>query len=77
MKKIILLLIRIYQKTLSFDHGLLKVFKPYGQCRFYPTCSQYTYQSIEKYGVYKGAWLGVKRISRCHPWNKGGIDILK
>jgi len=77
MKKIILFLIRVYQKTLSFDHGVLKVFKPYGQCRFYPTCSEYTYQAVEKYGVGKGVRLGIKRISLCHPWNKGGIDELK
>lgn len=43
-------------------------------CRFEPTCSVYTYQAIEKYGVIKGGWLGAKRISRCHPLNPGGYD---
>ena len=43
-------------------------------CRFYPTCSEYTCQAIERYGIAKGSWLGIKRISRCHPWQPGGID---
>jgi len=74
MKQIILFLIRIYQKTLSLDHGLLgKVFQG-GACRFTPTCSQYTYQAIEKYGLIKGGIKGVARISRCHPFSKGGYD---
>ena len=43
-------------------------------CRFYPTCSSYTLESIERYGVVRGGWLGVKRIFRCHPYNEGGFD---
>lgn len=46
-------------------------------CRFHPTCSEYTAQAIDKYGALKGAWLGLKRIGRCHPWHKGDyIDPL-
>ncbi|GAB4574979.1 MAG: membrane protein insertion efficiency factor YidD [Anaerolineae bacterium] len=66
LKRIALLLIRLYQRTLS------RVLPP--SCRFTPTCSVYTYQAIEKYGFFKGGWLGVKRISRCHPLNPGGYD---
>ncbi len=43
-------------------------------CRFYPTCSEYTCQAIERYGIAKGSWLGIKRISRCHPWQPGVVD---
>lgn len=77
MKRIALALIRLYQKTLSFDHGPLKVYYPGGFCRFRPTCSQYTYDAINKYGVMKGSWLGAKRIASCNPWHKGGYDPVK
>lgn len=43
-------------------------------CRFEPTCSVYMYQAVDKYGVIKGGWMGVKRISRCHPFHPGGYD---
>ena len=46
------------------------------RCRFYPSCSQYTLQAIESYGPAKGIWLGLRRLSRCHPWNEGGYDPL-
>jgi len=74
MKKIALLLIRIYQKTISPDHGVLSRFSRTLGCRFHPTCSEYTYQAVERFGIFKGIWLGSKRISRCHPWNDGGFD---
>lgn len=75
-KKIILDLIKIYQHTLSFDHGWMKTIYPGGVCRFQPTCSEYAYQAIEKYGITKGGWLGLKRILRCHPWSKGGKNLV-
>ena len=74
VKNAVLSAIKIYQKTLSFDHGpLARIFPSWG-CRFYPTCSQYTYQAIDKYGVIKGCFLGLKRLVRCHPFAKGGYD---
>jgi hypothetical protein len=67
-------LIKFYQKTLSPDHGFFKFIKPNGYCRFYPTCSEYSKQSIEKYGIIKGGIKSAWRILRCNPWNKGGVD---
>ena len=46
-------------------------------CRFLPTCSEYTKNSIVKFGLVKGCWLGLKRILKCHPWGKGGYDPIK
>ena len=73
----VLKLIKIYQKTLSFDHGIFRSLFPYGYCRFKPTCSEYAYQSIEKYGVIKGGFKACWRILRCNPFNKGGYDPVK
>lgn len=73
-KKITLFIIRIYQKTLSPDHGLLRGFFPYGACAFRPTCSRYAYDAISAFGILKGCALGAKRILRCHPWQVGGYD---
>ena len=72
MKKIFLYGIQIYQKTLSpiLDYKGIK-------CKYYPTCSEYTKQAIEKYGVIKGCMLGIKRILKCNPFSKGGYDPLK
>jgi putative membrane protein insertion efficiency factor len=66
MKYVGMALIRLYQMTLS------KILPP--SCRFEPSCSHYTYQAIEKYGLIKGSWLGFKRILRCNPFNPGGYD---
>jgi len=74
MKKIVLQLIKLYQNTLSLDHGPLSGIYGERLCRFHPTCSQYTYESIDRFGVLRGSWMGVKRIGRCHPWNDGGYD---
>ena len=74
MKKVLIGLIKFYQKTLSRDTGWLSYFYSERTCRFHPTCSQYMLESIERFGSLKGVWVGLKRIIRCHPWNSGGID---
>ncbi|PIX62383.1 membrane protein insertion efficiency factor YidD [Candidatus Uhrbacteria bacterium CG_4_9_14_0_2_um_filter_41_50] len=66
--------ILIYQKTLSPDHGIMRVFYPHGACRYYPTCSEYTRQSVLKYGIIKGYYNGLRRILKCNPWSDGGVD---
>ncbi len=77
MKKIILNLIKAYQKTKFFRAAFFKTFfLTDAVCRFKPTCSEYTYQAIDKFGAAKGLWLGLKRIIRCHPWNSGGYDPI-
>jgi uncharacterized protein len=75
MKKLLLSLIRFYQKFLSPDHSFwAKKLFPDGYCKFHPTCSKYTYEAIEVYGIWKGGIMGIKRIGRCNPWNPGGLD---
>lgn len=74
IKKIFLKSIRFYQRYLSFDTGLLRFILRTKTCRFQPSCSEYTYQAIKKYGILLGSWLGLKRILRCHPWSRGGLD---
>ncbi|RVU55746.1 membrane protein insertion efficiency factor YidD [Anaerosphaera multitolerans] len=70
MRKIVLLLIRFYQKVIS------KYILTGAHCRFYPTCSQYAYLAFEKYGFFKASYLSIKRILRCNPFFKGGYDPL-
>jgi len=78
MKHLALFLIKFYQKYLSFDNGLAKhLFLTDKACRFQPTCSEYSYQAIEKYGILRGGWRGLKRVIRCHPWSQGGKDPVK
>ncbi len=66
MRWILLKIIRAYQLFLS------PLFV--SSCRFEPTCSCYTHQAIDQHGALKGMWLGIRRIGKCHPWNKGGYD---
>jgi len=61
-----ILLIKIYQLLIS------PLFP--SSCRYTPTCSHYTLEALKKYGLLKGSWLGIKRISRCHPWGGSGYD---
>ncbi|MEN9433832.1 MAG: rane protein insertion efficiency factor YidD [Pseudomonadota bacterium] len=68
MKRILKSLIRGYQLVLSPLMG--------NNCRFYPTCSHYTLEAIDKHGALKGSWLGLKRIGRCNPWSEGGVDLV-
>ncbi|MGI5879991.1 MAG: membrane protein insertion efficiency factor YidD [Syntrophomonadaceae bacterium] len=65
VKSIPILLIRGYQKVSRFTPAT---------CRFYPSCSNYAIEAIEKYGITKGGWLAARRIMRCHPFNAGGYD---
>lgn len=76
MKQLTLWIIRFYQKTLSFDHGMLKSLYPNGFCRYYPTCSEYAVQAIEKKGLFKGSFYIIYRLLRCNPFSKGGVDQL-
>lgn len=67
MKWLLMLIIRFYRKFIS-------PLKSRPTCRFYPTCSQYALQSIERYGAARGGWMAIKRIARCHPFHPGGYD---
>lgn len=69
MRAVAILLIRFYRKAIS------PLFGP--TCRFRPTCSEYAIQAYEKYGFFKGSYLAVRRILRCHPFHPGGYDPLK
>lgn len=64
-RRIGIFLIRLYQRTTRWMPPT---------CRYTPSCSQYTLEAVEKYGLLKGSWLGAKRICRCHPFRPGGYD---
>jgi len=66
MKTVALFLIDVYRKVLSPFLGR--------NCRFEPTCSQYTREAVVKYGFLKGSWLGLRRLMKCHPFHDGGFD---
>ncbi len=71
MKKLVLLLIRFYQMIFSYDYGLMgKIFPNVRSCRYIPTCSVYGYTAIDRFGVFKGGFLALKRVIRCNPWSK-------
>ena len=67
IKRLILNLIKIYQLFISPLLGR--------NCRFYPTCSEYSLKSIEKYGLLKGGTMSFSRLLKCHPWHPGGVDL--
>ena len=68
IKRFFIVLVKGYQYLISPLLGQ--------NCRYTPTCSEYSIQAIEKYGIFKGIWLSIKRISKCHPWGGSGHDPL-
>ncbi len=66
MRAVLIALIRVYQLFFSPLLG--------NHCRFYPSCSQYAREAVERYGVIRGVWLAIRRVLRCHPWHPGGFD---
>ena len=68
MRKVLTALIRVYQWVLSPFLG--------HHCRFYPSCSHYAIEAIDKHGPVRGGWLALKRVMRCHPWHAGGVDLV-
>ena len=68
MKNFLIKLIKLYQETPGMFHK---------NCKFYPTCSEYAIEALEKYGSINGIFLTIKRILKCNPWSRGGVDLLK
>lgn len=66
MQRLILLLLRAYKRWVS------PLLPP--ACRFQPTCSEYAFEAVRRYGAARGSWMALKRLARCHPWNPGGFD---
>jgi len=71
LEKVLIKIINTYQKTISPDHGPLN---QAARCVFYPSCSEYTLISIKKHGAIIGIYNGVRRVLKCHPWQKNHID---
>jgi uncharacterized protein len=69
MRKLIVAILRLYKWALS---PLLP-----SACRYYPSCSEYMRQAVEKYGPVRGLWMGIKRVARCHPFHQGGLDPVR
>ena len=68
MKRVLVFLLRCYQ------YGISPLLGPH--CRFYPVCSSYSIEAIEKHGAARGLWLAARRVARCHPWQDGGLDLV-
>lgn len=68
MKTLLVICVRGYQLLLSPLLG--------PRCRFYPSCSTYAVQSLQRHGGLRGSWLSIRRLARCHPWNPGGVDLV-
>jgi putative membrane protein insertion efficiency factor len=66
MRAVLITLIRVYQMGISPVLG--------NHCRFYPSCSQYACEALERHGALRGGWLAIRRVLRCHPWHPGGVD---
>jgi putative membrane protein insertion efficiency factor len=69
MRKLIVAILRFYKWAVS---PLLP-----SACRYYPSCSDYMRQAVEKYGPVRGVWMGIKRVARCHPFRQGGLDPVR
>jgi putative membrane protein insertion efficiency factor len=66
MRQLLILFIRLYR------YGVSPLLGP--RCRFYPTCSEYAQTALERHGLWRGSWLALRRLGRCHPWHVGGVD---
>lgn len=75
-KNLAIVLIKLYQVFLSPDHSWLKAKYPYGYCRHYPTCSEYSKQALTKFGFTKGVLLSIRRIIKCNPWTEPKVDLI-
>jgi putative membrane protein insertion efficiency factor len=72
----LLVVLAAYRRTLSPDHGFFRFAFPGGVCRFEPTCSDYAREAIEWFGAARGSWLALRRLLRCHPAARGGLDPI-